>query len=49
MKKLSLSLSSFPIIILFTFSFLYSSETNIAEGKASIIDGDTIEINNEGI
>jgi len=49
MKKLSLSLSSFPIIILFTFSFVYSSETNIAEGKASIIDGDTIEINNEKI
>ena len=49
MKKLSLSLSSFSIIILFTFSFVYSSETNIAEGKASIIDGDTIEINNEKI
>ena len=49
MKKLSLSLSSFPIIILFTFSFVYSSETNIAKGKASIIDGDTIKINDEKI
>jgi len=49
MKKQSLSLSSFVIIILFTFSFTYSSETNIAKGKASIIDGDTIAINNEKI
>jgi len=49
MKKQSLNLSSFAIIILFTFSFVYSSETNIAKGKASIIDGDTIKINDEKI
>ena len=44
MKKQSLNLSSFVTIILFTFSFAYSSEKNIAKGKASIIDGDTIII-----
>ena len=49
MKKLSLNLSSFAIIILFTISFAYSSEKNIVKGKASIIDGDTIKINNEKI
>ena len=49
MKKQSLNLSSFAIIILFTFSLAYSSETNIAKGKASIIDGDTIKINDEKI
>ena len=37
MKKQSLNLSSFVTIILFTFSFAYSSEKNIAIGKASII------------
>ena len=47
MKKQNLNLISFAIIILFTFSFSYSSEKNIAKGKASIIDGDTIKINNE--
>ena len=50
MKKQSLNLSSFAIIIiLFTFSFTYSSEINLAKGKAKIIDGDTIKINNEKI
>ena len=49
MKKQSLNLSSFVTIILFTFSFAYSSEKNIAIGKASIIDGDTITINGEKI
>ena len=49
MKKQSLNLSSFVTIILFTFSFAYSSEKNIAKGKASIIDGDTIIISGEKI
>ena len=49
MKKQSLNLSSFVTIILFTFSFAYSSEKNIAIGKASIIDGDTIIIGDEKI
>ena len=49
MKKLSLSLSSFIILILFNVSFVYSSEKNIAKGRAIIIDGDTIEINRERI
>ena len=49
MKKQSLNLSSFVIIILFTFSLAYSSEKSIAKGKASIIDGDTIKINAEKI
>ena len=49
MKKQSLNLSSFAIIILFTFSLVYSSEKSIAKGKASIIDGDTIKINAEKI
>ena len=41
MKKQSLNLSSFVTIILFIFSFAYSSEKNIAIGKASIIDGES--------
>ena len=49
MKKQSLILSSLLIITLFTFSFSYSSETNIAKGKAIIVDGDTIKIDNEKI
>ena len=49
MKKQSLSLGSFFIIILFTFSFVQSSEISIVKGKARIIDGDTIEINSEKI
>ena len=49
MKKLSLSLSSFIILILFNISFVYSSEKNIVKGIATIIDGDTIKINEEKI
>ena len=49
MKKQSLNLSSFITIIFFIFSFAYSSEKNIAKGKASIIDVDTIIIRNEKI
>ena len=49
MKKLSLSLSSFIILILFNISFVYSSEKNVAIGKAQIIDGDTIIIKGEKI
>ena len=49
MKKRSLNLSSVIIIILFIFSFAYSSEKNIAKGKAIIIDGDTIQISDEKI
>ena len=49
MKKRSLNLSSVIIIILFIFSFAYSSEKNIAKGKAIIIDGDTIKISGEKI
>ena len=49
MKKQSLILSSFLTIILFTFSSSFSSATNIAKGKAIIIDGDTIKIKNEKI
>ena len=49
MKKRNLNLSSFIIIILFIFSFAYSSEKNIAKGKAIIIDGDTIKISDEKI
>ena len=49
MKKQSLNLSSFAIIILFTFTLAYSSEKSIAKGKATIIDGDTIKINDEKI
>ena len=47
MKKLSLIL--FSIIVLINFSFTNSSEKNVAKGKARIIDGDTIEINEEKI
>jgi len=49
MKKQSLILSSLLIITLFIFSFSYSSETNFAKGKAIIVDGDTIKIDNEKI
>ncbi len=49
MKKLSLSLSSFVILILFNIVFVYSSEKNIVKGRAIIIDGDTIKINGEKI
>ena len=47
MRKLSLIL--FSILILISYSFVYSSERNVAKGKARIIDGDTIEINMEKI
>ncbi len=49
MKKLSLNLSSFIIIILFSISFSYSDENNITKGKAIVIDGDTIKIKDEQI
>ena len=49
MKKQNLNLSSLVIIVLFIFSFAYSSEKNIIKGKAIIVDGDTIKINNEKI
>ena len=47
MRKLSLIL--FSSLFLISHSFVYSSERNVAEGKARIIDGDTIEINKEKI
>ena len=47
MKLQNLNLSSFAIIILFITSFAYSSEINIVKGKAVIIDGDTIKINDQ--
>ena len=49
MIKQSLNLSSFVILILFIISLAYSSENNVAIGKANIIDGDTITINGEKI
>ena len=49
MKKQSLNSSSFLIIVLFIYSFAYSSEKNIVKGKAIIVDGDTIKIKNEKI
>ena len=47
MKKLSLIL--FSVVILINYSFTYSSEKNVAKGKARVIDGDTIKINKEKI
>jgi len=49
MKKLSLNLSSFIVIILFSISFSYSDENNIIKGKAIVLDGDTIKIKGEKI
>ena len=49
MKKLSLNLSSFIIIILFFISFSYSDENNTIKGKAIVVDGDTIKIKGEQI
>ena len=51
MKKLSLNLSSFFVILIFIISnsYSYSSEKNVAIGKAQIIDGDTIIIKGEKI
>tara|TARA_B100000674_G_scaffold399894_1_gene345235 strand:- start:5454 stop:5975 length:522 start_codon:yes stop_codon:yes gene_type:complete len=47
MKKPSLNLSSLIIIIFFLISSSYSNEKSIIEGKAVVVDGDTIKINNE--
>jgi len=49
MKKRNLILSSFIFINLLISSFSCSEEKNIAKGKAIIIDGDTIKINDERI
>ncbi len=49
MKKLSLNLSRFIIIILFSISFSYSDNNNITKGKAIVVDGDTIKIKDEKI
>ena len=47
MKKLNLILNSFIFLVI--SSHAYSSEKNVAIGKASIIDGDTIIIEGEKI
>ena len=49
MKKQSLTLSSFIIIILLSISFSYSGEKNISKGKAIVVDGDTIKIKGKKI
>ena len=49
MKKLSLNLSRLIIITIFSISFSYSNEKNITKGKAIVMDGDTIKINDERI
>ena len=49
MKKLSLTLSRIIIIIIFSISFSYSDENNIIKGKAIVVDGDTIKIEDEQI
>ena len=49
MKKLSLTFSRLIIIFLFSISFSYSDEKNIIEGKAKVVDGDTIKINGKKI
>ena len=49
MKKLSLTLGSLIIIILFYFSFSYSDEKNVTKGKAVVVDGDTVKINGKKI
>jgi len=49
MKKLSLTSSSFIIIFLFIFTYSYGDEQNDIKGRATIIDGDTIKINNKKI
>ena len=49
MKKLSLTLSRIIIIIIFSISFSYSDENNIINGKAIVVDGDTIKIEDEQI
>ena len=49
MKKLSLTLGSLAIVILFSFSFSYSDEKNIINGNTIVVDGDTIKINGKKI
>ena len=49
MKKLSLTLGRLIIIFLFSISFSYSDEKNIIEGKAIVVDGDTVKIKSEKI
>ncbi len=49
MKKLSLTLSSLAILIIFSISFSYSDEKNIIKGNAIVVDGDTIKINKKKI
>ena len=49
MKKLSLTFSSLIIIFLFSISFSYSDEKNIIDGKAIVVDGDTVKIKSEKI
>ena len=49
MKKLNLNLSSLIILFLFSISFSYSDEKIIIEGKAIVLDGDTIKIKDEKI
>ena len=44
MKKLSLTFSRLIIIFLFSITFSYSDEKNIIEGKAIVVDGDTVKI-----
>ena len=49
MKKPSLTLGRLIIIFLFSISFYYSDEKNIIEGKAIVVDGDTVKIKGEKI
>ena len=49
MKKQSLTLSSFIIIFLFILIYSYGGEKSTIKGKAIIIDGDTIKINDKKI
>ena len=49
MKKLSLTFSRLIIIFLFSISFSYSNEKIIIEGKAIVVDGDTVKIEREKI
>ena len=48
MKKLNLNLSSF-IIILFLINFSLSADIKSLSGKPKVVDGDTININDEKI
>ena len=49
MKKQSLILSSFLIAFFFQFFFYLNSEASSISGKAIVIDGDTIKINEKKI